>query len=153
MPWCNGKEWLLSSPLWLTIPPSPLSSPTFSQYLEKARAVEDCCGSKAADVPGTLLNMSTILSELGRHPAALSHAEQAAHLLRQDVQQGAQDQLSTKMSLLAVAHHNIAVEHEHCHNLQGALAAYAEGIYFASNASGPQGSMVQRLKESHAAGV
>ena len=86
---------------------------------------------------------------------------------------GEQEALSTKMSLLAVAHHNVAVEHEHCGNLQvcfhvsvpspthfsvppntglrtveestdnrarvqAALAAYAEGMYIASHAGGPQ---------------
>lgn len=52
------------------------------QYLEKARKVESMCGSKAADVPGTLLNMCTILSELGRHSAALAHAGLSQPLVR-----------------------------------------------------------------------
>ncbi len=33
-------------------------------------------------------------------------------------------QLSTTMALLAIAHHNIGVEHEHCLHLQGAAVYY-----------------------------
>ena len=88
--------------------------------------MEDQCGVTAADVPGTLLNMSTILSELGRHTQALACAEEAAGLLKAQIENNDQQaELATKMSLLAVAQHNVGVEHEHCGNLSDALSAVA----------------------------
>lgn len=124
---------------------------TALQYLDKAREVEDQCGDQAADVPGTLLNMSTILSELGRHSQALSHAEQATRILQQEVAQHLQEGMATKMSLLAVAHHNVGVEREHCGKFEEALAAYEEGMNIAIRTGGEHSSMAQRLKESHSA--
>ena len=114
--------------------------------------MEDQCGVTAADVPGTLLNMSTILSELGRHTQALACAEEAAGLLKAQIENNDQQaELATKMSLLAVAQHNVGVEHEHCGNLSDALSAYAEGMYIAKHTGGSQSSIALRLKESHAA--
>ena len=124
---------------------------TALQYLEKARGVEELCGDQAADVPGTLLNMSTILSELGRHNQALVHAERATQILQQEIAHNSQDGMTTKMSLLAVAYHNVGVEREHCGKLAEALAAYEEGMHIVMRTGGGQSSMAQRLKESHAA--
>ena len=124
---------------------------TALQYLEKARGVEELCGDQAADVPGTLLNMSTILSELGRHNQALVHAERATQILQQEIAHNSQDGMTTKMSLLGVAYHNVGVEREHCGKLEEALAAYEEGMHIAIRTGSAQSSMAQRLKESHAA--
>ena len=98
------------------------------QYLEKARGVERLCGDNAKDVPGTLLNMSTILSDQDKHSKALACAQEAAELLRRQVEENVNDssELATNMSLLAVAHHNIGVEQEHCGRLHEALASYSE---------------------------
>ena len=96
--------------------------------------------------------MSTILSELGRHTQALACAEEAAGLLKAQIENNDQQaELATKMSLLAVAQHNVGVEHEHCGNLSDALSAYAEGMYIAKHTGGSQSSIALRLKESHAA--
>lgn len=88
---------------------------------------------------GTHLNMSAVLSQMGRHSSALHHADAAVNLLTADIkwlkrqqaagsshqqqEQWQQRQKSTH-SLLAVAYHNMAVEQEHLKKFRAASQSY-----------------------------
>ncbi len=51
--------------------------------------VEEACGGRAADPSSTMLNLCAVLSELGRHGAALEQAQAAVRLLQAEVREAA----------------------------------------------------------------
>ena len=133
------------------------------RYLEGARQIEVACGNSAADPPGTMLNLCAVLSDLGRHDAALSQAQAAAELLQHqiDLADSESQQMASKrrgkgksvkmqLSLLAVAYHNIGVQHEHRGDLPAAIDAYSEGMLIAKYGGEESGSLLVKLKQSHA---
>lgn len=84
-------------------------------YLDKASEVE----RKLQAVQGaakTHLNYCAILSQLGRHDKALSHALRAVMMMQDDMLSGAlrgEEKVEANVEELAVAYYNLAVEFEH----------------------------------------
>ncbi|SPQ98495.1 unnamed protein product (mitochondrion) [Plasmodiophora brassicae] len=90
-------------------------------------------GGRLSPVPGTLLNMSAVLSEMGRHRSAIHYAQLALDRLT--------DQLAKlpphldpmpAYVLTAIAYHNVAVEQEHLQRPDIAHTSYARAHEFAS---------------------
>uniref|UniRef100_A0A7S0HJL7 MalT-like TPR region domain-containing protein n=1 Tax=Hanusia phi TaxID=3032 RepID=A0A7S0HJL7_9CRYP len=131
------------------------------RYLEVAREIEKACGESAADPPGTMLNLCAVLSDLGRHDAALAQAQAAAELLQHQIDAESESEQSAgrrrgrgknvkmQLSLLAVAYHNIGVQHEHRGDLPAAIDAYSEGMLIAKYGGEESGSLLAKLKQSH----
>lgn len=107
------------------------------QYLDKALRIE--LTIKKVDNPaGTHLNMCAVLSQLGRHAAALEHAQCALSLL-----EDAYDPLSVAgvigresiakpPSVLAIAAHNAGVEYEYLGKYDDATDQYRKAAHVAT---------------------
>ena len=105
-------------------------------HVQKALKIELACDS--VDNPaGTHLNLCAILSQLGRHSAALEHAQCAIELLkhafgqRTNSESDVCDSSKEEYSMLAIAYHNMAVEQEFMSDFDGALASYSEAVRIA----------------------
>merc|ERR1712232_1380937 len=59
---------------------------TALQYLKKAQKIEDRPNSRCQNPAGTHLNLCALLSQMGKHPEALSHANKALQLLKEQQQ-------------------------------------------------------------------
>jgi tetratricopeptide (TPR) repeat protein len=116
----------------------PRSAVTF---LERALQVEERTGS--ADVAQTHLNLCATLSQLKRHVDALHHAQCALirvfenvtseSLLRgQPLDEGRFGRPNESVTVLCIAYHNIAVEHEFLRNYDAAMSNYVEGLRWAA---------------------
>lgn len=83
---------------------------------------------KSAENPAaTHLNMCAILSQLGRHVAALKHAQRALEVIEQRLEEDPSRKKSkNERSMLAVAYHNMAVEYEFLMNYSAACEYYAK---------------------------
>lgn len=84
-------------------------------YLDKAHEMERKLPS-AQGVAKTHLNYCAILSQLGRHEKALSHALRAVMMMQDEMLCAAlrgQERVEASVEELAVAYYNLAVEFEH----------------------------------------
>eukprot|EP00741_Cyanophora_paradoxa_P011011 tig00020553_g10643.t1 len=110
-------------------------------YLDKALKIE--VGSPFGENPaGTHLNICATLSQLGKHTAALEHAQCALQILlsqvdRQYTPRREQEVVAAHATILAIAFHNLAVEQEHL-GLPEALQSYANAVDAASRYWGLQ---------------
>lgn len=115
------------------------------QYLEKAVVMEQVA-NEADNPAATHLNLCAILSELGRHKDALFHAECALAVLER------QDNVTTKcvndISILAVAHHNLAVEHEFLKQHDQAIESYAKACTIAERELGNEHPTTVAIRNS-----
>merc|ERR550514_657496 len=83
---------------------------TALQYLRKAQKIEERPNSKCQNPAGTHLNLCALLSQMGKHPEALSHADQALKLLlKADPQPGGDGEggATKGQSLVSVAYFNM----------------------------------------------
>merc|ERR1719407_124907 len=76
---------------------------TASQYLKKALVIEEQSGPKSQNPAGTHLNLCALLSQLGKHAEALTHAQTASP----------DNSSAHGESLVCVAYFNLAAEYEH----------------------------------------
>merc|ERR1719269_23839 len=111
-------------------------------YLERALALEQKVNG--ADMAQTHLNLCATLSQLGRHERALYHAQAALIRMYETLSKvlyestpsqepgGGQSTLSPalldRISVLCIAYHNLAVEHEYLKDHHQAMHAYKEGL-------------------------
>eukprot|EP00931_Biecheleriopsis_adriatica_P080227 TRINITY_DN5357_c0_g2_i2.p1 TRINITY_DN5357_c0_g2~~TRINITY_DN5357_c0_g2_i2.p1 ORF type:complete len:397 (-),score=88.68 TRINITY_DN5357_c0_g2_i2:18-1109(-) len=124
-------------------------------YLERALAIEEHAGN--LDAAQTHLNLCATLSQLKRHSEALSHAQSALirvyeNLSPQLFNGSFSEEISEtgreQFTVLCIAYHNLAVEHEHLKNLESAVCAYAEGFKWASKFLGPSHQLVGILQSA-----
>mmetsp|Transcript_7975 Transcript_7975/g.17761 ORF Transcript_7975/g.17761 Transcript_7975/m.17761 type:complete len:381 (-) Transcript_7975:136-1278(-) len=119
-------------------------------YLERALEIEEF--TRDADAAQTHLNLCATLSQLERHADALYHAQSALirvyEILSPAMLQGKlnqkgssdggqepqeeEDHSSELVTVLCIAYHNLAVEHEYLKNYEAAVCAYAEGVRWSS---------------------
>jgi len=113
-------------------------------YLERALEIEEFI--RDADAAQTHLNLCATLSQLERHADALYHAQSAlirvyeilspamleGKLSSEKGQDGQEDQGAELVTVLCIAYHNLAVEHEYLKNYEAAVCAYAEGVRWSS---------------------
>uniref|UniRef100_A0A061QT34 Uncharacterized protein n=1 Tax=Tetraselmis sp. GSL018 TaxID=582737 RepID=A0A061QT34_9CHLO len=134
-------------------------------YLEKTLKMEEAAGLGSKDNPAsTHLNIAVILSNLGRHAAAVDYATQATEILMrelgiQEADIGAEvdallesrpssSALASRLSTLAVAFYNQAVEMEHLHRGRGALSAYTNASLLAERSAGADSGMAATMRKA-----
>jgi len=113
-------------------------------YLEKALSIEEKVNGP--DMAQTHLNLCATLSQLGRHERALFHAQAAlirmyetlckvlyeSHPSDEPVEKSTlAPALLDRVSVLCIAYHNLAVEHEYLKDVTQAMHAYKEGLRWA----------------------
>jgi tetratricopeptide (TPR) repeat protein len=124
--------------------------------LERALEVEEYAEPSAA--AQTHLNLCATLSQLQRHADALYHAQSAMirmyEILSPLMVAGKLSTLPLKdeqfelTTVLCIAYHNTAVEHEYLKNYDGAVCAYSEGARWAEKFLGEGHQLIGILKES-----
>lgn len=109
---------------------------TALQYLRRAQKIEERPNSRCQNPAGTHLNLCALLSQMGKHPEALSHADKALQLLKASPpgEGGANSE-----SLICVAYFNMGAEFEHMKKASEALWAYQRA----------HESCIQELGEDH----
>jgi len=122
--------------------------------LERALAIEEHTGSPEA--AQTHLNLCATLSQMQKHGEAIQHAQSALILMYEiispmlfegRIQPGAvSDDAKERLTVLCIAYHNLAVEHEHMKNAQAAANAYREGVKWASQFLGEPHQLVGILQ-------
>ena len=131
------------------------------QYLQKALRIESRLGAEGNSPADTRLNMCAVLSHLGRHQQALTHAEAALSLLLEELfsphsesatdDEGNPVPLSARadrIAVLAIAYHNIGVENEFLHKMGLALRAYRKGVEVAEAHLGKTHGIAITLRNS-----
>lgn len=128
---------------------------TAVSYLEQALAVE----TGSAGVANTHLNMCAVLSLLKRHVDALRHANSAMICIYENLtplimseesaEQGDanKDKRIETITVLCIAYHNLAVEHEYLKNYENAVGAYVEGLRWSLKFLGKGNKLTTVLKD------
>lgn len=103
-------------------------------------------GTELNNVSLTHLNVCAVLGELGRHEAALQHAQCAVQLMRvQGIGRG--DRMRAGgLDTYAIACHNLASEHEHLGQMNAAAAVYAEAVTAAEQCWGSSHSKTLTMR-------
>merc|ERR1711972_235479 len=94
---------------------------TALQYLKKAQTIEDRSNGRCQNPAGTHLNLCALLSQMGKHTEALTHAQRALSLLEANPPS---DGGGSSESLICVAYFNMGAEFEHLKKTNEALWAY-----------------------------
>eukprot|EP00742_Colponemidia_sp_Colp-10_P001835 GILJ01001964.1.p1 GENE.GILJ01001964.1~~GILJ01001964.1.p1 ORF type:complete len:357 (+),score=66.01 GILJ01001964.1:139-1071(+) len=128
-------------------------------YLEKALRLESKAESLESPAD-THLNICAILSQLGKHAAALEHAQSALILLQEELFQfaltsanGPKDEerskkMQDRIAVLAIAYHNMGVEQEFLKRYEAALVSYRKSVEFAETHLGATHGITTNLKGS-----
>lgn len=122
------------------------------QYLQKALKIEGLL--EEVDSPAdTHLNMCAVLSQLGRHQAALEHA-QAALILLQEELFNSPDKADPnapkvdRVAVLAIAYHNLGVEQEFLKKYDQSIISYRKGVEMAQRHLGSDHGITVTLMNS-----
>jgi tetratricopeptide (TPR) repeat protein len=101
------------------------------------------CYAQVETPADTHLNACAVLSQLGRHQAALEHAQSALILLQEELFSGAslsvlstngslptaaQPPRADRVAVLAIAYHNMGVEQEFLKKFDHSLQSYRKGV-------------------------
>merc|ERR1719163_2116343 len=123
--------------------------------LERALEIEEYTDPAAA--AQTHLNLCATLSQLNRHADALYHAQSAMirmyEILTPAMVAGKmasplKEEQFELVTVLCIAYHNTAVEHEYLKNYDGAICAYSQGAQWADQFLGKDHQLIGILKES-----
>eukprot|EP00929_Paragymnodinium_shiwhaense_P053953 TRINITY_DN27048_c0_g1_i1.p1 TRINITY_DN27048_c0_g1~~TRINITY_DN27048_c0_g1_i1.p1 ORF type:complete len:359 (+),score=69.50 TRINITY_DN27048_c0_g1_i1:86-1162(+) len=125
---------------------------TAVSFLERALAIEE--HTRNADAAQTHLNLCATLSQLNRHADALYHAQSALIriyeilsplMLTGKLHSGTSpgDESYEQVTVLCIAYHNLAVEHEYLKNYEAAVCNYAEGLRWAAGSTTSPGFLGQ----------
>jgi tetratricopeptide (TPR) repeat protein len=124
--------------------------------LERALEIEEYTMPNAA--AQTHLNLCATLSQLNRHADALYHAQSAMirlyEILSPMMLEGAatggprKEEFHEMITVLCIAYHNTAVEHEYLKNYDGAVCAYSEGARWATQFLGEGHQLIGILTDS-----
>jgi len=122
--------------------------------LQKALKVEQSL-EKVENHADTHLNLCAVMSQLGRHAAALEHAQSALILLQEELFPGLGDIKSTvkelsadRIAVLSIAYHNIGVEQEFLRRNSQALLSYRRGVELSENHLGSEHGITITLRNS-----
>jgi tetratricopeptide (TPR) repeat protein len=124
-------------------------------FLQRALKIEQRL--KHVDNPAdTHLNLCAVLSQLKRHEEALSHAQSALALLQDELFGGpggaaAAAQKPDRIAVLAIAYHNLGVEHEFLKQFTASLQSYTKGVEIASVYLGAAHGITGTLRASQLA--
>lgn len=126
------------------------------QYLQKALKIE----AKLTNVQNpadTHINACAVLSQLGRHQAALEHAQSALILLQEELLSPPGSSTNNappkadRIAVLAIAYHNIGVENEFLKRFEQSVLSYRKGVEVAERYLGAKHAIAITLKNSLAA--
>jgi len=117
-------------------------------YLGKALKIEVSLRTDDVTVAGTHLNVCAILSKLDKHDKALQHALCALELIQTRVDALGDAASQDEFSVLAIAYHNVAVEHDYLRQLSEAAQAYQKGHAVAKKCLGEQHPLTQTLAKN-----
>lgn len=129
-------------------------------FLERALAIEEHTGN--ADSAQTHLNLCATLSQLQRHADALYHAQSALIRIYEILSPlmisgelsslprhgAAGDERHEQVTVLCIAYHNLAVEHEYLKNFDAAVCTYAEGLRWATRFLSEGHQLIGILRDS-----
>lgn len=130
---------------------------TALQYLMKALEIESALPD-AHNPSDTHLNICAIQSQLGRHELALEHAQAALVMLHDELFDDQHATLdgtqpfppaSERMSVLAIAYHNMAAEQEFLGQWESALLSYKRGMQLARLHVGQGHPVTDALTQAH----
>ena len=121
-------------------------------YLQRALAIEQRL-THVDNPADTHLNLCAVLSQLGRHDEALQHSQAALQLLQDELFGGpggaaAAAQKPDRIAVLAIAYHNLGVEHEFLLQFTASLKAYTKGVEIASVYLGADHGITATLRSS-----
>lgn len=122
------------------------------QFLQKALTIEEKLPH--VDNPAdTHLNLCAVLSQMNRHEEALNHAQSALRLLQDELFDGPGGAASAaskpdRIAVLAIAYHNLGVEHEFLKQFTASLQAYTKGVEIASVYLGAAHGITATLRAS-----
>jgi len=97
---------------------------TALQYLRKTQKIEEKSNGRCQNPAGTHLNLCALLSQMGKHQEALSHAEHALKILEANPPSQDSSGSGNSESLICVAYFNMGAEYEHLKKPSEALYAY-----------------------------
>ena len=95
-----------------------------------------------------------MLSQLGRHQAALEHAQNALILLQEELLSppgagtAAAPPQADRIAVLAIAYHNIGVEQEFLKRYEQSMLSYRKGVEIGERYLGPKHAICITLKNS-----
>jgi hypothetical protein len=95
-----------------------------------------------------------VLSQLGRHQSALEHAQNALILLQEELlsppggASTAAPPQADRIAVLAIAYHNIGVEHEFLKRYEQSMQSYRKGVEVAERYLGSKHPICITLKNS-----
>mmetsp|Transcript_65339 Transcript_65339/g.121801 ORF Transcript_65339/g.121801 Transcript_65339/m.121801 type:complete len:1052 (+) Transcript_65339:68-3223(+) len=112
-----------------------------------------------SDAAATHMSLCTVLSQTGRHAEAEGSAAEAVRLAELDIlnlpslnshdSKAGAGMLQEKVSTLAVAYNNLAVQKEHLGQVRECLALYEKAVVLAQGHMESGSSLLRRLKESY----
>eukprot|EP00928_Gymnodinium_smaydae_P030135 TRINITY_DN22482_c0_g1_i1.p1 TRINITY_DN22482_c0_g1~~TRINITY_DN22482_c0_g1_i1.p1 ORF type:complete len:931 (+),score=109.12 TRINITY_DN22482_c0_g1_i1:118-2910(+) len=92
-------------------------------YLRRALKIEEDLRADPVTIAGTHLEISAVLSKLEKHDKALDHGLCALALAENHIEPASQED----SSVLVLAYHSVAAEHECLRDTEKAVAAYRKG--------------------------
>lgn len=116
------------------------------EYLQKTLEVEQAAGASDTSIATTLLNLTAVLSKLGRHEDALEFAQNAMNLLGRLGSQINSSDIKLN-SLVSTAYYNYAIELESLGRPQEAKRYYDRAYTNALNSLGVAHSKTRKYKE------
>jgi len=130
---------------------------TAAKFLERALAIEEHFDN--ADAAQTHLNLCATLSQLQRHSDAIRHAQSALiriyevlspMMLNGELSDAGEvdDLCREQVSVLCIAYHNLAVEHEYLKEFDAALCGYCSGLRWANRFLDPGHQLLGILKKA-----
>lgn len=103
----------------------------------------------------THLNMCAVLSQLGQHQSALEQSQSALILLHEELFSGGENndekiinEKADRVAVLAIAYHNVGVEHEFLKKPLVSMQSYKKGAEIAEKYLGSKHGIVITLKNS-----
>jgi len=131
------------------------------KYLEDALAIEIKL-DKTKALADTHLNICAVYSQLEKHDIAMNHIMKSIILLQdelliysmtpEDQNNSIQDeserkkQLEDRIAVLAIAYHNLGVEHEYLKQYEEAILTYRKAVNFARNHLGEHSQVAKNLQ-------
>jgi tetratricopeptide (TPR) repeat protein len=122
-------------------------------YLEKALELSRVYKEAPIDRASLHLNMCAVLSGLNKHKEAVRFGGSAVQYAQEELvnlKLNGGTETTQKVTLLAVAYHNLAVEEEHLRNFDAALEWYNKAVNFMET-HGSQSSLLEEFRKSAAA--
>jgi len=135
------------------------------KYLEDAIAIETRL-DKTKTLADSHLNICAVHSQLGKHDVAMTHIMKSIILLQDEIlgysmpsiqdntrmsskiqkDPDAKKQFEDRVAVLAIAYHNLGVEHEYLKQYEEAVSTYRKAVNFATTHLGEQSQVVKNLQ-------